>query len=498
MTLLEVIRAPPAGTMRQLLLRLAISIFGVGLILALFLRTPSLQRATVALMLIILIAGIGSKWGWLEALVGALAAGIGFDYYFLPPRGLRIDAVEQGADLVAFLATAVIIGQLAARLKRRRVEAEERQRETEKLYDLTNAMLETGSDAFTAAQLAGKLVEIFGARGVAVYDKHTGETIRSGPEAGLIANHLLQEAATIGRQIFAPRQEFFAAPIRHAGELVGSLGMRGTKLSESLMSALTGRVGLGLARLYAAQRTAEAFAIRHSEEVKSAVLDAMAHEIRNPLNSIKLASTTLLSGRVNEAQKQEMLAIIDEEATRMDRFIDEAVRFARLEANELSLKKEPQDLARLIRTAIEDMGAAAARRTIRVDVPESLPSAECDQEWILRVLKQLLNNALKYSPEGSPLSVAAGFADSAVIIDVVDRGPGVAEDERERIFEKYYRGRAARAGASGTGLGLASAQMIVQAHGGRIWVTEPPGGGAAFHVWLPVSLAEHALGAANS
>jgi two-component system sensor histidine kinase KdpD len=449
-------------------------------------------------MLVLIIAGIGTKWGWLEALIGALAGGIGFDYYFLPPRGLPINGAEQGVDLLAFLATAVIIGQLAARLKHRSVEAEKQQSETEKLYDLTNAMLETGTDTFTVAQLAGKLVEIFGAPGVAIYDKHTDQITRSGPEAGFIAGYILQEAATLGREICAPRQDFFVAPIRHAGELVGSLGMRGkTMLPQPLISSLTGRVGLGLARLYAAQRTADARAMRQSEEMKSAVLDAMAHEIRNPLNSIKLAATTLLSGRVNESEKQEMLGIIDEEATRMDRFIDEAVRFARLEANELSLKKEPQDLARLIQTAIDEMGATAARRTIRVDVPESLPPADCDKDWILRVLKQLLNNSLKYSPEGSPLSVSAGFAEGAVIIDVVDRGPGVALDERERVFEKYYRGRAAKADASGTGLGLASAQMIVQAHGGRIWVTEPPGGGAAFHVRLPASLAEHALGAAN-
>jgi signal transduction histidine kinase len=225
---------------------------------------------------------------------------------------------------------------------------------------------------------------------------------------------------------------------------------------------------------------------RRAEELKSAVLDAMAHELRNPLNSVKLAATTLLSGQVGgELHKREMLTIIDEEADRMDRFIEEAVVLSRMEASELTLQKEPQDIARLIPAAVAEMGAAVARRRIQMNLPKVLPLAECDKAMIVRVLKQLLNNALKYSPEDSPLTVSADFTGRAIVIDVVDRGPGVAEEERDRIFEKYYRGRAARS-KPGTGLGLTSARAIVQAHGGEIWVTSPPAGGAAFHVSLPV------------
>jgi two-component system sensor histidine kinase KdpD len=106
---------------------------------------------------------------------------------------------------------------------------------------------------------------------------------------------------------------------------------------------------------------------------------------------------------------------------------------------------------------------------------------------IARVVKQLLNNALKYSPAGAPLAISAERSGAAIVINVVDSGPGVAEDERERIFEKYYRGRASRSRTPGTGLGLSSAKSIVEAHGGKIWVTAAPGGGAAFHVSLPIT-----------
>ena len=116
----------------------------------------------------------------------------------------------------------------------------------------------------------------------------------------------------------------------------------------------------------------------------------------------------------------------------------------------------------------------AGRNPIQVSVPEWLPPAECDKGMIGRVFKQLLGNALKYSPEGSPLNVSAEFANGIIRVDVVDHGPGVRDEERDHIFKRYYRGSAARSDPHGTGLGLASARSIVQAHGGDIWVTSPP------------------------
>jgi two-component system sensor histidine kinase KdpD len=165
-----------------------------------------------------------------------------------------------------------------------------------------------------------------------------------------------------------------------------------------------------------------------------------------------------------------------------------------VEASGLALKKEPHNLARLIPAAVDEMRVTAGHRAIQVSIPESLPPAECDSDMLARVLKQLLSNALKYSPDDSPLSVSAEFTGEAVVIDVVDRGPGVDGEERERIFEKYYRGRAALSRTPGTGLGLASARSIMRAHGGEIWLTSPPAGGAAFHMSLPVKMASHMRG----
>lgn len=480
----------------RLLVRTSASIFFAAAILVGALHLPHIDHAAVALALVLAVVLIASAWGSAEALVTAFAGGLGLNYFFLPPHGLSIHSPDHWLAMLVFLATAILTGQLAARSKQRRVFAERRQEEVESLYHLVSAMLDSEIAEVSLGDLAAKIAAIFQANGVALYAKGR-EIVHAGPRSGAISDTALREASALGRRIIEPDSKMFVVPIRHCGELAGSIGLAGAALSPTMLDTVAGSIGLGLARLYAIERTTEAEVARRSEELKSAVLDALAHEIRSPLNSVKIAATTLLSGRLaSDADRREMLSIIDEEADRMDAFIDEAVLLARMEAAELALHREPQDLPRLILAAIEQMGTLIAQREVQLNVPRWLPAAECDRRMILQVLKQLLTNALKYSPAGSPLSLSAECTGAEVVVDVRDQGPGIAEDERERIFEKYYRGRAARNHSRGTGLGLASARCIVEAHSGRIWVTNAAEGGAAFHIALPVALASRPVGAA--
>lgn len=484
------------GKMPRLIRRLATSVGLVAVILAICARLPHADYATAALLLVtanvVLAKLFGRAAGWMAAIVGTIV----FEYYFPLPGGFGIARSGHLLVLPAFILTAVVTGQLAAQSERGRIEAIEKHVEMEKLYNLVNAMLESGSTPSTIDQLANKLVEILGADEVALYDRQSGLIARAGPRAGVIPGDVLRQAVSGERRGEEAGPTLSLTPIRHGAESFGSLGLSGVRLSEQLLGGVAGRVGLGLARLYAMEKTTEAEVLRQSEELKSAVLDAMAHEIRNPLHSVKLAVTTLLSGRAGtELDKHEMLTIIDEEVDRLDRSIDEAVRLTRVEATELSLNKAPQIMAQLIPAAVAELGALAGHRPIQLCVPESLPAAECDKDLVTRVLKQLLDNALKYSPDGSPLKVSAEFTGAAIVIDVVDQGPGVDDEERDRIFERNYRGRAAGPGTPGTGAGLASARSIVHAHGGEIWVTSPPAGGAAFHVSLPATSAVEKAGA---
>ena len=475
-------------------LRLTISAGVVVVFLEVFRRLPHVNDATVALLMVLCIVGF-AHWGRSEALIAGITGGLGFDYYFLPPAGFNIEAPEHWVALAAFLVTALTTGQLAARANRRQRIAIRRKEDVEKLFELVNTLVASNDPETAFTEIPGKIVEIFKVKGVALYDQHSDQVVRAGTSAS-ITDERLREIAEGRSEQEGSLPGARMAELRHGEERAGSVGIADGNISSEVADAIAERIGMGLARLYALQKTMAAEVARRSEEFKSAALDAVAHEIRNPLNSIKIAATTLLSSHDGtDRDRNEMLTIINEEVDRMNGSLDEASALVRVDANVLSLKKAPHNVVNLVRAAIQQLGGLAGNRSIEIDAPQLLPAADCDGKIILHVFKQLLSNAFKYSPAGSPLSVSMHSTETAVDINFVDHGSGVPEHERERIFEEFYRGRAA-SGTAGTGLGLASARRIVRAHGGDIWVTGANGGGSVFHVTLPAAKAPQMKGAA--
>ena len=239
--------------------------FEVGLIvsmLAVCLRLRHVDHATVPLLMVLAIVGLAKAWGWAEALTATIVGGIGFEYYVLSPRGLGVGNPEHWIALVAFLVTAVATGQLAAQLRRRRIEATvERQVDMEKLYRLVNALMESGSAESTTLQLADKLLEILEAEGVAVHDKHSGSIVRSGPRGVAISDQALRDMAVAGRRTGSAESEHSFAPILYSRSSWVHRRHRRRDCRIPLLGEVAGRVGLGLARLYALEKTTQAAVI---------------------------------------------------------------------------------------------------------------------------------------------------------------------------------------------------------------------------------------------
>jgi len=245
------------------------------------------------------------------------------------------------------------------------------------------------------------------------------------------------------------------------------------------------------------EQASQAKAMKQSERLKSALLDAVTHDLRTPLTSIKASVTTLIDdqassgaeegARLGDEGRQEMLEVIDEEADRLDRFIERLMELARIEAGELHLRKHRASLEEIVTAAVKRAEPRTRNNRVEVQCESDLPSVNVDEPGLVEVLYVLLDNAAKYSPRGSLIKIAAVKGDSDdVRLLVEDEGPGVPMDLRKRVFDKFYRGPDMKEQLAGTGMGLAIAQGIVDAHDGRIWIEDKlSGSGARFVVSLP-------------
>jgi two-component system sensor histidine kinase KdpD len=463
--------------------RFAASVLIIAAILALYRTLLPVNNTTVALTLLLAILGMSAGWGLAEATVASLAAVVGFNYWFLPPVGtLTIQDPQNWVALLAFLVTAVTASQLSAHGRRRAAEAEARRLEIERLYALVQAMMLSGSARKTIREFVSKVVQVFGCGAAAFYYRPTDEIFRSGAESQPVSDHDLRVAAEIDDVSIDSQRSLATAPVRLGGRPLGSMALIGPLPSEQSVRAIMHLMAITIEKARALEDASHAEAARQSEVLKSALLDSLAHDIKTPLTSIKAAVTSLLGGAAGA--ESELLTIIDEEADRLNQLAAEVIEMARIEAGKLHLEKRAVAVAEIIDSALSELAPALKGRTVTVNVPEGFPAAEADPEFVQQVVKQFVENALKYSPEGSPLSVSAALKSGKIVIGVADRGPGIEENERARIFDKFFRGRRHRFETKGTGMGLAIAKGIVEAHGERIWVESEPGQGAVFYFSL--------------
>jgi len=239
---------------------------------------------------------------------------------------------------------------------------------------------------------------------------------------------------------------------------------------------------------HAVEKVARTEAARESDRLRSALLDSVTHEFRTPLTSIKASVSSLLTQpHLAPEERTELLSVIDEESDRLNRLVGEAVEVAQLDAHEVKLDLRPHAVQELIDEALEESKQFLAHNPVEVRIAEQLPPAMMDATWMTKVLRHLLENAVKYSQPGSPILVSAEVKDESLITSVADRGSGIDDLERSLIFDKFYRGESQRYRVQGTGMGLAIVKAIVEAHGGRIQVTSQVGQGSVFSFGLPIA-----------
>jgi two-component system sensor histidine kinase KdpD len=443
------------------------------------------NHTTVALMFLVAVLLVSAYWGLRYALVLAVGATAAFNFFFLPPVGTFTIADPQNwVALFAFLVTALVASNLAETARSEAEGAQQRRREVERLYGLSQRLLASENVLELLNALPAYVQESFSVGSVAVMAADHPSVYRSSLDAKF-DDTVLRSTLLRGEPITQAGISY--APLRLGMRTVGALAVTGDELSRETLDALGSLAGLAIERARALEALSKHRAEQEHERLRSALLDSVTHEFRTPLTSIKASVTTLLSGATLDAQgRRELLTVIDEETDRLNRLVGEAAEMAQLDAGQFKLDLQPHSIQDALQPALLDAKASLENHPVEVVVPAGLPKVPMDRQRIREVIMHLLENAGKYSDAGQPIKVTSEVKEERLVTSISDRGPGIDSFEQSLIFEKFYRGQHQRYAAPGTGMGLSIAKVIVEAHGGTIGVVSQLGSGSVFSFTLPL------------
>jgi two-component system sensor histidine kinase KdpD len=299
------------------------------------------------------------------------------------------------------------------------------------------------------------------------------------------------------REVGAGDRPVRLIPLRAGTRPVGLLAVAGPLVDAGTLDALAGTVALAVERARFLEERKAAELTRQSEELKTALLASLGHDLRTPLTAIRLAAVNLLSAELPPGDRAEQSALIQAEVERLTRLFGNVLEMARLDAGSVSAASRPAHPTEIVAAARDQVAQALRLHPVEVQVDNDQP-VSLDPRLTATALAHVLENAAQYTPEGSPIVVTARRAGDALEIAVQDRGPGISRADLPHLFDRFYRGSAAQARTSGTGMGLWIARGLLAAEGGRIWADNNADRGATFTISVPAAARAATAGAESA
>ncbi len=434
----------------------------IGVAISAFLLHLNLASA-ISILLLMTVA-VAIRWGIVQATAISLTAVGCLDFLFTPPLfKFSVHSRENWVALATFEATALLVGRLSWKVRVHAEEQEAQRQAIAKLYQLSNAILLIDSRHASLEQLAGLMREFFAVESVEIWVTQNGiADLEQVPRRNAA---YIAYAEGINRDNVEGRWSH--RMLRLGTTAIGAMVLEGWVVDLSLADAAASLIAVAVERTRSVQKENRAEAARNTEQLRTAVLDALAHGFKTPLTAIQTASSGLLAiGGLEETQK-ELVEMIDQEVSMLARLTTRLLQTAALDAREIRLRSSMVSLRGVVDGIVREQEDAIRARIV---VEEAVPmdDVRADEQLLTIALSQLLDNAAKYSEVGSEIRVALHQDEAGTTVVVSNRGGSILPEDRSRIFDRYYRGTNSAHGPSGTGLGLSIAKKIAEAHGGSI------------------------------
>lgn len=466
-----------------------------------------LSLTDVAMLFVLATGVVAYRYSRGPSVFTAFLAILLFDFFFVPPRfTLAVSDVRYVLTFGVMLSIALLISVLTLRVRAQAEMARERERGTAALYGMTRELAATRGLTDLMGVATRHVQDTFGAAAVVLLPRPGGGGVLEVPEVPSfaiddkersVAQWVLERGG--GRLAGAgsdtlPGARGLYVPLVTTTGTIGVLGVAPADPKRFrdptallLLETFARQIALALEREVLAGKTQREQLEIEAERLRTSLLSSVSHDLRTPLATINGAASSLLEpSELPDATRQELVRSILDESQRMNRLIGNLLDMIRLDSGSLQVHKEWQSLEEIVGVALIRLEERLRGRQVTVSLPPDLPLVPLDDILMEQVFVNLLENAARYTPAGSPIDVSAAVVDGSVRVDVADRGPGLPPGDEERIFDKFHRG--SQEGApGGVGLGLTICRGIITAHGGRIWGENRPGGGAVFRLTLPLT-----------
>jgi two-component system, OmpR family, sensor histidine kinase KdpD len=475
--------------------------------------------ANISMLYLLAVMAAAVVYGRGPAIFASLLAFLTFDWFFVEPlHQFTVSDAEEWISLLLFLLTATVTGQLAAAQRQRAREAQQRGREAVVLYDVVRLLGESHIDAALTA-VAERLRSELNLTGLAIELWRPGGQARrfeAGETAGLQdargggrSTRVLQAGhgpsdgrhAAPGRWVrivqptraSAVRDDVDVVPVRVGDRRLGALFVAHrhnifAAADDRLLSAAAGQIGLAVERERLDVEATEAEILRRTDQLRAALLSAVSHDLRTPLATIMASAGSLRQNDVawTDEDRESFARAIEEEADHLNHLVGNLLDISRIEGGSLKPQMSWHDLHPLVEDVVDRLAPVTSKHHLKVTLPDSLPTLLLDPVEIGEVIYNLVENAAKYSPSDTEISITAQRDGKIVRVEVSDHGPGIPLSAMPHLFDPFYRVIDGKPRPQGLGLGLAIVKGLVEAHGGRVWAENRAGSGARFSFTLPI------------